>query len=102
MMEYNQELSDKELSKLRVFSDFELNSERAHLGYTLENELEYVGRRLTTNSSVPANIHRDRFFKFWEEELEAPQFVLDTLKNGYSLPFACEPLPASRRTMLQH
>ena len=78
MMEYNQELIEKELCKLRVFSDLELNSEDAHLGSTLENELEYVGRRLTTNSSVPANIHRDKFFKFWEEELEASQFILDT------------------------
>ena len=53
-----------------------------------------MGRRLTTDSSVPGNIHRDRYFDFWEKELESPQFVLDTLKNGYSLPFSSEPPPS--------
>ena len=93
-MEYSQELSEDELLKLKVFSDFELNKEDGHLGQTLVNELYYVGRRLTTNTSVPANIHREKYFKFWEEELEAPEFVLDTLRNGYSLPFSSEPPPS--------
>ena len=81
-------------SKDSVFSDEELNSEDAHLGFTFVNELEYVGRKLTTNSCVPSNIHRDKFLKFWKEELEAPGFVIDTLVNGYSLPFESEPPPS--------
>ena len=60
-MEYNQLQSEEELKQLRVFSDDELNCEDAHLGFTLVNELEYVGRKLTTNSSVPSNIHRDKY-----------------------------------------
>ena len=94
IMEYSQVFSEEELKRLKVFSDFELNCEDGHLGQTLENELEYVGRRLTTNSSVPANIHRAKYYKFWEEELEAPQFVLDTLENGYFIPFSSEPPPS--------
>ena len=77
-----------------AFCEEELHSEDAHLEFTLVNELDYVGRKLTTNSSVPSNIHRDKFLKFWKEELEAPSFVIDTLVNGYSLPFASEPPPS--------
>ena len=42
-MEYSQELSEDELKRLKVFSDFELNSEDGHLGQTLENELWVMG-----------------------------------------------------------
>ena len=48
--------------------------------------------------SVPANIHRDKFYKFWEEGLEAPQFVLDTLKHGYFLPFSSVPPPSFEKS----
>ena len=93
-MDYDRDFSDEELARLRVLAEEELNIDDLHLGTTLENELEYVGRRLTTNSSVPGSIHRDRYYQFWEKELEAPEFVLDTLKRGYSLPFSSEPPPS--------
>ena len=90
-MEYEFAKSEQELNELRVFTDEELNAGDEHLGVALANELEYVGRKLTTNTSVPCNIHREKFLDFWKNELEAPQWVIDQLVNGYSLPFLCEP-----------
>ncbi|MEO0687607.1 MAG: hypothetical protein AAFY76_21805, partial [Cyanobacteria bacterium J06649_11] len=29
--------------------------------------------------------------QFWEEELNAPPFILNTVKNGYEIPFVSEP-----------
>ena len=92
-MEYQHALSEQELCELRVFCDDELNSEDAHLGQTLVNEMDYVGRKLTTNNSVPGNIHREKYLNFWRDELEA-HFVIDQLVNGYSLPFAVDPPPS--------
>ena len=63
----------------------------------LTNQLEYFGRRLTTNVEVPGNIHRPKFFKFWKVELQAPEFVLKTLSEGYSLPFTSIPPPSFER-----
>jgi hypothetical protein len=40
---------------------------------------------------VPGSIHGKRFRSFWEEELGASNWVLDTLEWGYRLPFVSEP-----------
>ena len=92
--EYFEEFSEKELQLIKnlVFSDLEFGEEDANLASSLENQLDYVGRRLSTNISVPGNIHRPRFREFWQKELEAPEFVIETLASGYSLPFT-ETLP---------
>ena len=90
-MEYNFERSEQELKELRVFTDDELNGDDDHLGDTLANEMDYIGRKLTTNTSVPCNIHRDKYLDYWKNELEAPPWVIDQLVNGYSLPFVSEP-----------
>ena len=60
-------------------TDCDFLEEDAKLVSLLENQLEYAGRRLTTNTDVPSNIHRPRFREFWTKELEAPDFVLETL-----------------------
>ena len=54
----------------------------------LELQGDYVGRRLTTNTCVPANIHRPEFREFWFETLFCSDLVKDTIQNGYELPFA--------------
>ena len=96
---YFQEFSDRELQLIKnpVFSDIDFIEEDSQLVSSLENQTEYLGRKLSTNTSVPGNIHRPRFREFWEKELEAPQFVMDTLSVGYSLPFAELPPPSFER-----
>ena len=61
---------------------------------SIENEAGYIGRRLKTDSRVPANIHRPEFRNFWESELETSDLVLSTIRNGYSLPFRVLPPPS--------
>ena len=34
-------------------------------------------------------------YEIWKEELEASPFVLNIVKNGYTLPFTCNPPPCS-------
>eukprot|EP00111_Clytia_hemisphaerica_P022459 TCONS_00066021-protein len=34
-----------------------------------------------------------KFSKFWEDELKTPFPLMDTVKNGYKLPFECTPPP---------
>ena len=85
-----------ETSSLRSdtgFSVEEVNclQEERHLIKTLENESVYFGRRLTTDTRVPANIHKPEFYKFWSEELKPNAYLLDIIKNGYRLPFKSLP-----------
>ena len=61
---------------------------------TLKNELEYVGRRFTTNVDVPGNIHKPHFRDFWCEDLKASEFFMKTLEEGYELPFSSTPPPS--------
>jgi hypothetical protein len=37
------------------------------------------------------SIHKEEYFDFWREDLAASSWVLDTLKNGYAIPFESEP-----------
>ena len=89
LADYQHKYSEEELLNLRVFCDQELNCDDLELGKTLVNEMDYVGRRLTTNNSVPANIHRDKFLPFWRDELEAPPFVLDQIQKWLFAAFCC-------------
>ena len=50
-MEYNHERSEQELRELRVFTDEDLICDDDHLGDTLANEMDYIGRKLTTNTT---------------------------------------------------
>ena len=81
----------QELAKLQVSA--EIDEEDAVLAHSLENELEYVGRRLTTNGDVPGNIHKLHFRRLWKEVIKAPEFVLKTLEEGYELPFRLHSSP---------
>jgi len=42
------------------------------------------------NAFKPGLIHEDRFFPFWRDELKANNWVLNTLKKGYMIPFGKE------------
>ena len=54
---------------VRLF-DVQCDDFDAKLVESIENEANYVGRRLVTNVEVPGNIHRDSFRAFWEETLQ--------------------------------
>ena len=54
---------------------------------SLANEMSYAGKKLTTDKRVPGRINNSDFFSFWENELKASPFVLNTLKDGYRFPF---------------
>ena len=56
------------------------------VGDILANESAYVGKKLTTNRRVPGSICKQEFFGYWKEVLKAPEFVLDTLREGYKFP----------------
>ena len=92
---YNQEESDLEL--LNDFSSLghiACDESDVSLVQSLSNDATYVGRKLTTDVSVPGNIHKSRFRKFWENDLKPSDFVLKTLKEGYELPFDTIPPPS--------
>ena len=54
----------------------------------LTNEGDYAGRRLSTNIDVPGNPHKLKFRSFWENDLKPSTFVLQTIQDGYKLPFS--------------
>ena len=74
-----------------LFNDFECLPEEAHLLKTLVNDSNYVGRLLSTNVEVPANVHKPQYREFWCEVLKPSNYVLDIIKYGYKLPFNSEP-----------
>jgi len=46
---------------------------------------------LTKDTFKPGNIHREKFFTYWREELEASPWVLNLLEQGYKIPFKAIP-----------
>jgi len=42
----------------------------------------------SSNNFVPGGIHSEKSIKFWEEQLEAGEWVLSLLREGYVLPIA--------------
>ena len=72
---------------LGVLAEVDCTPDDATLVGSLELQGDYVGRRLTTNVSVPGNIHKSQFRDFWMHNLECSQLVKDTISDGYQLPF---------------
>ena len=68
---------------------------------TFTNEAAYVGKKLTTNISVPANIHKMEFRNFWINTLKPSEFVMKTIMEGYELPFKTIPPPFLREKQCQ-
>ena len=95
-MEEEPEVTDFEIvsetSKTVFLLDkIECFPEEAHILKTLVNDSNYVGRKLSTNVEVPANIHKPQYRDFWCNILKPSNYVLDIIKFGYKLPFASEP-----------
>ena len=60
----------------------------------LVNDSEYVGRKLSTNVSVPGNIGKEEFEDFWINKLNPSDLVKEVVTEGYKLPFKQIPLPS--------
>ena len=58
---------------------------------SLVNDAQYIGRKLTTNTKVPGNIHKPEFRDFWLNEIKPTEFVKDLIVNKYKLPFSSVP-----------
>ena len=74
--------------------DYVFEEGEEHLKELFVNESNYEGRKLTTDKRVPGSICNKEYYDYWKNVIRAPQFVLDTLKEGYKLPLREEP-PAS-------
>ena len=72
-------------------ASFDCESSDDKLVKSLVNQSSYAGKRLTTNTQAPANIHKPEFRDFWLNSLKPDSLVRDTILNGYSLPFTEEP-----------
>jgi hypothetical protein len=57
-------------------------------GSDTENEKQYF---------EPGNIHKEEFREYWEKELKASRWVMETLRNGYRIPFGETPTEYEER-----
>ena len=89
--------SEEELSSGSFAHLVDCDDDDFGLVQSLSNDGIYVGRKLTTNRSVPANIHRLKFRDFWMNTLKPNKLVMDTIMEGYSLPFHSIPPPSFER-----
>ena len=55
---------------------------------TLDNLSTYGGRRLSTNMSAPGSLGQEEAWIFYKEVLQAPDWVVQAVKEGYVFPFA--------------
>ena len=55
------------------------------------NESSYSGKKLSTNSLVPGRLSDPKFYEFWKNDLNADDFVLKTVSEGYQFPLISEP-----------
>ena len=47
----------------------------------------------TSPTFIPGSIHNKQYQEFWKNELQAGEWVMETLKNGYVIPFLSLPPP---------
>ena len=84
-------MADGEKVAVRDTPDFQFDEEDVNLAQSLYNESRYLGKRLSTDRRVPGRIGKAEFYSFWRDTLEAPDFVLRTLQEGYRFPFREKP-----------
>ena len=57
---------------------------------SLENLTEYAGRRLNTKLSVPGSLGRGDNWLFYRDVIQAPQWIVDIVRDGYIFPLEAE------------
>jgi len=69
------------------------------LGILNDDTLERV-EVLPSGAFIPGQIHEASVFKFWRDELGASKWVLDTLVDGYKIPFDRMQKKFEKKTMV--
>ena len=61
-----------------------------HTGYSRfrQTDESQTGAKMVQQDFVPGSIHREEFREFWRTVLQAGEWVLDVLEDGYVIPFA--------------
>ena len=59
--------------------------EQIHLDHSV------MEKPLSTRSDVPGSIHNPIYRKFWKETLNASDFIMDIIDEGYKIPLREEP-----------
>ena len=89
-------IQENSLSWLSATATFD--NEEEDLGRSLENEGDYIGKKLSTNSSVPGRLCRDpKYPDFYRDVLKADKKVIKIVTKGYLVPFDLNPPPAISR-----
>ena len=84
-------MEDETEQDVFVSPQFQYDEDDRKLAQSLVNESRYLGKRLSTDKRVPGRIGEEQFYQFWRDELKAPPFVLQTLREGYRFPFREKP-----------
>ena len=93
-IEFGHANSDTRLFEPEAFNhlaEVDFHSNDNDLVKSLVNKSSYLGKKLTTRTTVPASIHRVEFRDFWLNSIKPDQYVMDTISYGYKLPFISEP-----------
>ena len=89
------EINNEILKELKVQGDDMIfDTEEISMKNILINESSYVGKKLSTDIRVPGSICNTKYYDYWKNVLKAPEFVLETLRNGYKIPLKQEPPPS--------
>ena len=97
IFQYNRRDSDQELlqlESLECFGEVYCDESDVALVRTLTNDSSYVGRKLTTDTDVPGNIHKPKYREFWRDKLKPSDLVMRTIVEGYELLFESVPPPS--------
>ena len=64
------------------------DNDKEYLGKSLENEVAYMGKKLTTNNALPECLCRfTQYTEFYRDVLHADKKVLKMVSNGHIVPF---------------
>ena len=73
--------------ELAHYNKFVWHPSETHLAHKFKNESSLLDKPLSTNSSVPGNIHSPEYLDFWIQVLKVDENFVRFLKDGYALPF---------------
>ena len=77
------------------------DSEEEDLGKSLENEGDYICKRLSTNPAVPGRLCRDpKYAEFYRDVLKADDEVIKIVKNCYLIPLDTGPPAINKNNQL--
>ena len=75
---------DEELDQCNKFI---CHPTETHLAHEFKNQSSLLDKPLSTNSSVPGNIHSPEYLDYWIQVLKVSENFVRFLKYGYALPF---------------